>query len=447
MADWQKILLHEAVKIEDHYDALRYHLHEQLGGWKPIKILAYRGYGTPRKLYLKGRVIEDKQVTPVSDRDTLWTNLLNTWRRLSSDEVPGARVQGRFQDVTTEVVANEEGFFDLALNLPQPVSTGRLWHKVEIELVSPHSKRQQGPVRATGEVLIPRPGARYIVISDIDDTVIETNVANLLRMARELFLGNAYTRLPFPGVAAFYRALFTGLESEANPIFYVSSSPWNLYDLLSQFFHLHNIPIGPILFLRDLGLSEEEILPLDNRRHKLRLIRQMLDFYPHLPFVLIGDSGQQDPEIYAQIVKEHPQRVLAVYIRNVSRDLKRPEAIRRLADQVIKSGSHLLLADNTLVIARHAAEHGLISSATLPEIAEENKQDQGPPGIIEKLLGEEEGPPTPTVVVAGKEPAQTREAVQNGAVEAALKQGQEEAERPPTVVVEPEQDTDTRRHG
>ena len=89
----------------------------------------------------------------------------------------------------------------------------------------------------------------------------------------------------------------------------------------------------------------------------------MVALYRELPFVLIGDSGQRDPEIYAQVVREHPGRVLAIYIRNVSRDPARQRAIEDLAVEVVEAGSTLLLASDSMAMARHAAEHGLIAPA------------------------------------------------------------------------------------
>jgi phosphatidate phosphatase APP1 len=81
--------------------------------------------------------------------------------------------------------------------------------------------------------------------------VLQSSVTNFLKMARMVLLGNAHTRLPFEGVAAFYRALQRGASGgEFNPIFYVSNSPWNLYDLLEDFMDVHGVPAGP-LFLRD----------------------------------------------------------------------------------------------------------------------------------------------------------------------------------------------------
>ena len=95
-----------------------------------------------------------------------------------------------------------------------------------------------------------------MVISDIDDTVMETGVANKLKMLWRLFVEDAESRVPFPGVAALYRALHAGASGdEANPMLYVSRAPWGIYDVLDEFFARHGIPAGPVLFLREWGVS------------------------------------------------------------------------------------------------------------------------------------------------------------------------------------------------
>jgi phosphatidate phosphatase APP1 len=210
-----------------------------------------------------------------------------------------------------------------------------------------------------------------------------------------MLLENARTRLPFPGVAAFYRALERGARGTgANPIFYVSSSPWNLHDVIVDFLDAQNIPAGPML-LRDWDLGREM---MHTRDYKLAQIREILATYPALPFILVGDSGQQDPEIYGNVVGEFPGRVLAIYIRNVSPHPERSVAIRALAEQVTAHGSTLLLADDTLAAARHAAAHGWIDDAALAEIGAEKRADEGTSGAKVETPGVE---PTaaPTVVV------------------------------------------------
>ena len=133
------------------------------------------------------------------------------------------------------------------------------------------------------------------------------------------------------------------------------------------------IPVGPILFLRDWGLTLQHPLPRRGKGHKIGLIRQMITHYTAHRFILIGDSGQRDPEIYADIVHHFPDRVLAVYIRNVSGDPKRDRAIERLATELAKNGSSLLLAADSLAMAEHAVKRGFIAEATLGKIAAETE--------------------------------------------------------------------------
>jgi phosphatidate phosphatase APP1 len=278
-----------------------------------------------------------------------------------------------------------------------------MWQPVELELLEPQSKEQPVPVHATGEVLIPPSTAEFGVISDIDDTVLQTDATSLLRMARTVFLGNARTRMPFAGAAGLYRALHAGRTGNArNPLFYVSNSPWNLYDLLSEFFQLNDIPIGPVLFLRNWGVSEEELLPTHQRDYKLSHIRRILDLYPDLPFILIGDSGEEDPEVYHQVTQEAPNRILAVYIRNVGQEPGRPAAIRELTQDVVTAGSTLVLAPDSLSMARHAAAQGWITGSALPSIQAQKARDEAPAGPLERMLQEiernEADRPPPVIV-------------------------------------------------
>ncbi len=384
MTDWHSILARLANNADNAFDSLKNRMAARFGGLDPLKIVAYNTFGSPDRFFIKGRVLEDRGEQTAGDHDRLWHNLVNMYRRMESDEVPHARLRARFQTLETDIICNDEGYFETWLDLPTPADQNQIWHTVQLELLSPQSRQQPEPVRAISRVFVPPKTARFAVISDIDDTVVLSDAARLLSMARHVFMGNARTRLPFPGVAAFYRAL---LGSEVNPLFYVSSSPWNLYDLLVDFFHLQDIPIGPLLFLRDWGMSKTEILPTRNREYKLAVIQQLLDFYQELPFILIGDSGQEDPEIYREVVNAYPGRILAVYIRDVSESNKRDNAIRSLSEEVRRAGCNLILADNTLTFARDAAEHGWISATALKDITAEVARAATLPPLFEEQPG------------------------------------------------------------
>lgn len=379
--NWKEAIFGALGDVDNAFDRLKWRLDERLGRARN-QIVPFNGYGSHDLLTLKGLVIEDKGVQPAGDRDTLWRNLDNMYRRFASVEVPGAVVAATIGGVTQEVRTDSNGYFEVNI-IPQTPLTDQTWHPVALSLQEPASTPL---LQATGAILIPPPSAAFGVISDIDDTVVISDAPHLLRMARLVFLSNARSRLPFAGVAALYRALQRGVgQQTGNPIFYVSSSPWNLYDLLSDFFALQDIPDGP-LFLREWNGSAQEGLPTEHRRHKLGVISRLLTRYPALPFILLGDSGQTDPEIYAEVVLSYPGRIRAVYIRDVSRAAERTAAIAELARTIAAAGSTLLLAADTLTLAQHLAVQGLIAAEALAAVAADKAQDEAPPGDTERLL-------------------------------------------------------------
>ncbi len=186
--------------------------------------------------------------------------------------------------------------------------------------------------------------------------------------------------MPFQGVAAFYRALAYGTSSTMdNPVFYVSSSPWNLYDLLTEFFDVQGLPVGP-LFLRDLGLDETKLLKSAHADHKLAAIEDLVTTHASLPFVLMGDSGQHDPEIYAEAVERFPGRIRAVFLRDVSDD-HRDASVRACTARMEAQGVDVAYFEDSLSAARYAAARGLIAPERLPDVeAEFAKDDSGAPG-------------------------------------------------------------------
>jgi phosphatidate phosphatase APP1 len=292
------------------------------------------------------------------------------YRRLESDEVPHARVRARFKGRTTEVVADGEGYFQLDLRPSRPLRGGA-WHDVALSLVEP-----AGAAYANGRALVPDARARFGVISDVDDTVVMSGVARRVAMLVRLALSNARTRKPFAGVAAFYRAL----HAERNPVFYVSKSPWNLYEPLVQFFEAQGLPQGPLL-LRDYGTR---MLLGAGREHKRTAIERILGTYPRLPFVLIGDSGERDPEIYADVVRRHPDRIRCVYIRSVRLETARVAAIERLTAELAPTGCQLVLAPDSELAAVHAAAEGLIPASALRAVRADRKRDARYAGAKER---------------------------------------------------------------
>jgi phosphatidate phosphatase APP1 len=392
-----------------------------------VVLQPYRGYGSREEVFLMGRVFREPRSGARAHDLPARRDVTHLAGLLLRRGVGNATLAIEIGAARRRMTTDRHGYFRLRMRLPERPPSDRLWHRIDIELVRPvHAV-------ARGEFFVPPDTARFVTISDIDDTVMETTVDNPVAMFQRLFLQTAEKRVAFPGVAALYRALHLGLSGrELNPMLYVSRAPWSIYEMLDRFFRLHEIPVGPILFLREWGLTLQHPWPHRIRDHKLNLIRKMLSRYEDLPFILIGDSTQQDPEIYTQVVREHPDRVLAVYIRNVTRAPERRAAIEALAEQVVEAGSSLILAADSFVMAQHAAQHEWISSDALIEVLRERVEQQGETDL------------KPTQEVTRPSPRETAKAVEQGELGQAVEAETGEAS-PPNVVVRPErEETDER---
>jgi phosphatidate phosphatase APP1 len=375
--DWRGLLLDAGRRLEERWDELRRAARAELGWQGPLAVLPYRGHGDAGRLWLRGRVLESKGLEKPRAGAGAWDNLIAMLHRFETDEVPHARVRATFGHRRAEVTADEEGYFEVALDAlgslePDPPAAAR-WREVGLELLEPRRSGQPDPVRATARVLIPSASTRLGVISDVDDTIIKTGAYDLVRNWRTILLQSAESRIPFRGVAAFYGALERGVGDggePVNPIFYVSSSPWNLYDLLERFMEVHGIPAGP-MFLRDFGLDRTKLFTGSHRDHKLGAIERLFAFYPTLRFVLVGDSGQHDAAIYAEVVRRHPGRVLAVYIRDVTPGEDIDREARALIEEVRRAGTRATFCPDLLEAAADAASQGWISAAAVDEVRRE----------------------------------------------------------------------------
>lgn len=333
-------------------------------------IQAYRGYGSRNRLFLMGRVFRQPHFGASWREDRLRRDLVDLVRRVLRKPIVGARVRIVYKDTDTVVHTDRAGYFQVDMELgtmPSDVA----WHEMQLSLDSPMDRR----AATTGEFYTPMSSARYGVISDIDDTVVYTGVANTAMMMWRLFAQGARSRVVFPGVAALYQALHAGREGEeGNPLFYVSRAPWSIYQVLVEVFRRNRIPHGPILILREWGMKRGSLLPRKAKNHKLDAIRHILEVYPDMRFVLIGDSGQRDPEIYSRVLREHPGRILGIYIRDVSNTPERSQAIDRLARETRKAGCDLILAPDNLAMAEHAASEGLIADDAVAAVRDDQER-------------------------------------------------------------------------
>jgi phosphatidate phosphatase APP1 len=361
---WRRKGTKLAAGVDDRIDGLKSRLEARFGGNRAIIVRPYRWYGTRDTLRVRGRVLRHNKLRGAADGDSWFDDLRNSYRRFNSDEVAYAQLEARFGATVVSLSADKEGYFSAEIE-GMVSAENNIWHPVHITVTDPVVHAE--PATAIAQVLVPPSTARFGIISDVDDTILQTHANTIFKFFQVTFLQNASKRLPFAGVAAFYRALQSGIGDENNPIFYVSSSPTNLYDLLTDFMALQEIPPGPIC-LRDIGIDENKFLMSGHHDHKWKHITGIMDTYPELPFVLIGDSGQKDPEIYAEVVQRYPGRVLAVYIRDVTKKGRDGEVVEIAGELRVP----MLLVPTTGAAARHAASLGLITDTAATAVVRDS---------------------------------------------------------------------------
>lgn len=317
----------------DHWiDDLRFRMLKVAGHTRqlPVKIATYRGFGRNDYVFLQGRVLIRKSIRnqPIQ---TALRQLLDSYQRFNSLEIPRAKLRIAIEGRTFELDSDQEGYFTLDAPIDPPFpAQDNPWKSIRIELL----ETPWGPLAAktSTKILIPPANAAFGVITDLDDTIVHTGITSPLKweVIYNTLFKSAARRKVYDEVAAFFKALRQGPSRENfNPIFYVSNSPRNIYDLVKKYLRIHKLPKGPLL-LRDIGIPYK--LHTRQSSHKVESLERILRTYPDLPFILIGDSGEKDPYVYHQMALQFPQQVLAIYIRDVQHRRRRQRLKKLFAD-------------------------------------------------------------------------------------------------------------------
>ena len=319
---------------------------------REVNVVPFIGHGTRDRVVVGGRVLSSAPIDPDVGREPVWRRARRMAARFLTSEISGVEIGVELEGGSARAVSDDEGYFTVDF-APGPIVAERLFHEVDFAVLdAARFEVHIGPAR----VMVPSTKSARLVISDIDDTVLQTGAMSTARMVATTMTGSAWTRDPFGGVARLYAGLSRGPElCDDNPFFYVSSSPWNLYDFLTAFLARAVLPTGP-LFLRDLGVDETRFLKGTHSDHKRRAIEEILDVHD-LPAVLVGDTGQHDPEIYRSVVEDHGDRIEAVLLRHVAG----PERLSGVRAMLEEAQVPHAVSPDSLQLCRAAEDLGLVA--------------------------------------------------------------------------------------
>jgi phosphatidate phosphatase APP1 len=241
--------------------------------------------GRPDRVWIAGRVLNEAQGEegPVVARNL---------RQLAASNRVGAAVEVTFLGRTAQTMSGHDGEFEVSIaaapGAPFPPGAQPL-------------SVAAGGAKAQGVVHVVPESAPFLLVSDFDDTVAVTRVKSARGLVTAALFEDGDTQPAVPGMDALYRCL-----AGRAPLLFVSGSPIQFAPRIARFLEKNAFPPAA-LYLRNLGFKTLS-------GYKEPVLRLLAERFSQ-PFVLVGDSGEKDPEIYAAFAKQHPGRVMRIYVR------------------------------------------------------------------------------------------------------------------------------------
>lgn len=285
------------------------------------RITLFPAYSDGAALVVEGRIVERHGSTRPDGSDGSLTNLRRSARQFFNDERQQQLIQLRLPGYSGQARSDGEGYFRLA----EKAALTPGWHAIQAE---------GGKTSAVGQLLVVPPENRLGLISDLDDTILVSEVTDKRRLLANTFLKNAAQRQAVPGMAALYTKVMAHNALPASaPLFYLSASPRQMHEAIADFLGRNAFPPGVLITKRITNDFSSEPR-LDQFTYKTAKIEEIFARLPWVRFVLVGDDGERDPEIYDWVRQRYPERVADIWIRRVSPDPQRlrPAQQKNLAD-------------------------------------------------------------------------------------------------------------------
>ncbi len=278
-------------------------------------VVPYTGYANLKQVHLMGRVVEEFHPHDFTKDFKRIQHFYQVVKLFLTFKVPNRTVYIKINEELFEAKTNHQGYFYKTVTLktpldPNPKEEGR--HRVyySLEPFSGEPKRVW-----PGRYSLPEEDTKLLVVSDVDDTIIKSRATSFLQIALRTLLYPVDKRKTFDEASQFYNELqqghYTGLKGL---FFYVSSSTWNIYPVLSGFLEHNQFPEGSLILNDNQTKSQVEGSELKHQ-HKKDRIEEIMSLYPNFKVLLIGDAGQEDPKLYLSLAKKYGERVFAILIR------------------------------------------------------------------------------------------------------------------------------------
>lgn len=294
-------------------------------------------------------------MTTVNPDDSSLKNMVRNLERLTTDEEKNIPVEINFNGKIVKVKTDKDGLFNQKIRDFGILKPG--YNKVTVVVSDETKKYFSNPV--DGNVVVhSKNDSTLAVVTDIDDTIQRSDVTSKLTMIKNMLFKDYMTQERIPGVTELYQAIDNRNDGIINgDVFYVTGSPLSLSDRIENFIEYNKFPKGSI-DMKNIGIGSGHDSLTDQVAYKLSKIRPIFYTYPNKKFILFGDNGEKDPEIYTQISQEFPGRVISIFINNITKDTNKTAARYK----------SVVLTNNAGESAAELLKKGLITNEDLANV-------------------------------------------------------------------------------
>jgi len=270
-------------------------------------IVVYHAYGNTHQMVIQGRMGKKKTFKEVKEDDNWFRNLWRRARQVEGDEIESQTIFASVNHEKFETKGDDEGYFEFNITTQKALKTGH--EKVALNIEGNKNVHETEVTIIGKEPLVG-------IISDFDDTMIVSNVTNKIKLGYNTVFKNYKQRTVVPTMLErFQKILAQNPKDTPSTLFVLSGSPQQLFIAVEEFLAFHHFPKRTLILKKAHGDNKDPLT--DQFAYKTQKIERLIKLYPNMKWVMFGDSGEKDAQVYKYIKEKYPKSVISYYIRDV----------------------------------------------------------------------------------------------------------------------------------
>jgi len=270
-------------------------------------ILIYHAYGNAHQIVIQGRMEEKKTFSKAKEDDNWFQNIWRTVRQVKGDEIKNQTIFALIHGEKFKTKGDDEGYFEFNITTQKALKTG--YEKIALYIEGNSNAIEREVTTIGSEPLVG-------IVSDFDDTMIVSDVTNKIKLGYNTVFKNYKQRTAVPTMLERFQKIMAQNPKDApSTLFILSGSPQQLFFAVEDFLAFHHFPKHILILKKAHGEHKDPLT--DQFAYKTQKIERLIKLYPNMKWVMFGDSGEKDAEIYKFIKKKYPNKVISYRIRDV----------------------------------------------------------------------------------------------------------------------------------